>query len=88
MHVKPEQTLPGRDSYKLITETSEPMKASLKRDLAATLIATAAGVAAWWFGFARVIWPAHPQIAAFIITVVLGIVVKQAWPIEVGQRRS
>jgi hypothetical protein len=47
--------------------------------LAATLIATVAGVGAWFFGWAKVIWPAHPQIAAFLITVVVGIVVNAAW---------
>ena len=63
------------------------MKASTNSALAATLIATAAGVGAWFFGVAKVIWPAHPQIAAFVITIVAGIVVKQTWPVDDGQKR-
>jgi hypothetical protein len=63
------------------------MKVSMNSTLAATLIATAAGVGAWLFGFDKVIWPAHPQIAAVLITVVVGIVVKQIWAVDVGQKR-
>ncbi len=62
------------------------MKAPTNSTLAATLIATAAGFGAWFFGFAKVIWPAHPQIAAFVVTIVVSVVVKQTWP--VGQKRS
>jgi len=53
--------------------------------LAATLIATAAGVGAWFFGFAKAIWPAHPQLAAFVITVVVSVVVAKVWPAAVEQ---
>jgi len=64
------------------------MKAPTNSTLAATLIATAAGVGAWLFGFAKAIWPAHPQIAAFAITIVVSIVAKQIWPVDVGRKRS
>jgi hypothetical protein len=47
--------------------------------LAATLIATAVGVGVWLTGIAHAIWPAHPQLAAFAITIVTGIVVQQTW---------
>jgi hypothetical protein len=63
------------------------MKASTNSTLAATLIATAAGVGAWFFGFAKVIWPDHPQVAALVISIVVSIVVKQIWPINVGRKR-
>ena len=63
------------------------MKASTKSTLAATLIATAAGVGVWLFGFAKAIWPAHPQIAAFVVTIVVSVVVKQVWPVDVGQKK-
>ena len=56
------------------------MKASTKSTLAATLIATAAGVGAWFFGLSKAIWPAHPQIAAFVITIVVSIVVNRSGP--------
>ena len=63
------------------------MKASTKSTLAATVIATAAGVGAWLFGLAHAIWPAHPQIAAFAITILVSVVVKQIWPADAGQKR-
>jgi hypothetical protein len=63
------------------------MKASMSRTLAATLIATAAGIGAWFFGVSKAIWPTHPQIAAFAITIVVGVVVNQIWPVEAGQKR-
>jgi hypothetical protein len=61
------------------------MKHSMNRTLAAALIATAAGLIAWFLGFARMIWPAHPQITAFLITVAVGIVVNQTWPADPGR---
>ena len=63
------------------------MKTSMNSTLAATLIATAVGVGAWFFGVAKEIWPVHPQIAAFLITIVAGIVVKQLWPADFGRTR-
>ncbi len=64
------------------------MTTSTNSTLAATLIATAAGVGAWFFGFAEAIWPAHPQIAAFVITIVVSVVVKKFWPISAGPKSS
>lgn len=63
------------------------MKASTTSTLAATLIATAAGAGAWFFGFASAIWPSHPQIAAFAITLAVSVVVKQIWPVAAGRKR-
>lgn len=63
------------------------MKASTSSTLAATLIATAAGTGAWLLGVAKLIWPAHPQVAVFLITIVTSIVVKQIWPVDDGKRR-
>ena len=63
------------------------MKTSMGSTLAATLIATAAGIGVWFFGVSKAIWPSHPQIAAFVITIVVGVVVKQIWPVDVGQKR-
>jgi len=60
------------------------MKASTKSTLAATLIATAAGIGAWLFGVAKAIWPTHPQIAAVVITIVVSVVVKTVWPVGTG----
>jgi len=52
----------------------------MNRNLAATLIATVAGTGSWLSGLARATWPAHPLVAAFLITIVVSIVVLQAWP--------
>jgi len=61
-------------------EVQDRMKAPMNSTLAATLIATAAGLGVWLLGIAKEIWPAHPQICALIITIVVSVVVKQAWP--------
>ncbi len=63
------------------------MKASVNSTLAATLIATFVGIAAWLSGIAKAIWPAHPQIAAFVLTIVVSILVKQIWPVDVRPKR-
>jgi hypothetical protein len=63
------------------------MKASTNSTLAATLIATAAGLGAWFFGLAQAIWPAHPQITALLITIVVSVVVKQIWPVDAAHKR-
>jgi len=63
------------------------MTASMNRNLAATLIATAAGLVAWLSGLAQLIWPAHPQICALLITIVVSVVVMQVWPAIAGQKR-
>ena len=53
---------------------------TLKISLIASLIATAAGFSAWEFGVARMIWPAHPQMADFLLALIVGIAVQIAWP--------
>jgi len=62
------------------------MKASTSTTLAASLIASAAGIGAWFFGLCDIIWPAHPQIAAFVLTIVVTVVMMKLWPV-VGQKR-
>ena len=56
------------------------MNSRMSATLAATLIATAAGVASWYFGIARAMWPDHPQLGILLITVFTGIVVSVLWP--------
>jgi len=53
---------------------------TLKTSLIASLIATAVGFGAWEFGVAQRIWPAHPQMADFLLVIVTGIVVQIIWP--------
>jgi len=53
--------------------------ASAKGTVVATLIATAIGTGAWLLGWSGVIWPSHPMIATFILTVFTYVVVKMLW---------
>jgi hypothetical protein len=53
---------------------------TLKVSLIASLIGTAAGLGSWLFGIGRIIWPAHPQFACFLLTLVTTIVIQITWP--------
>jgi hypothetical protein len=53
---------------------------TLKVSLIASLIGTAVGLGAWVFGLGQIIWPAHPQVASFLLTLVTTIVIQIAWP--------
>ena len=39
------------------------------KTLKASLLASAIGTGAWMLGLTRAMWPAHPQLAVFILTV-------------------
>jgi uncharacterized membrane protein len=39
------------------------------KTLKASLLASAIGTGAWMLGLTRATWPAHPQLAVFILTV-------------------
>jgi hypothetical protein len=53
---------------------------TLKVSLIASLIGTAVGLGSWVFGFGQIIWPGHPQMASFLLTLVTTIVIQIAWP--------
>lgn len=53
---------------------------TLKVSLIASLIGTAAGLGAWIFGVGRIMWPAHPQMACFLLTLAATFVIQIAWP--------
>jgi hypothetical protein len=53
---------------------------TMKVSLIASLIGTAVGLGAWFFGLGQVIWPAHPQLACFLLTLATTIVIRFAWP--------
>ncbi|MGD0732316.1 MAG: hypothetical protein ABR956_13730 [Terracidiphilus sp.] len=61
---------------------------TLKVTLVATLIGTAVGLGAWLFGLGQLLWPGHPQLASFLLTLVTTIVVQFSWPklIETNSR--
>lgn len=53
---------------------------TLRISLIATAIATVASFWARAFGFTQRLWPAHPQMAGFLLMLVTCIVVQIAWP--------
>ena len=55
---------------------------TLKITLIATLIATAVSFWAGGLGLTQKIWPEHPQLAGFFLTLVTCIVVQLVWPAE------
>ena len=58
---------------------------TLKISLIATAIATAASFWAGRLGLMQKMWPAHPQMAGFLLTLITCIVVQIAWPRLVGE---
>jgi hypothetical protein len=53
---------------------------TLRISLIASLIGTALGLGTWVFGLGQKIWPGHPQMACFLLTVATTIVIQIAWP--------
>ncbi|MGO8986632.1 MAG: hypothetical protein ACLPHI_09430 [Terriglobales bacterium] len=53
---------------------------TLKVSLIASLIGTAAGLGSWIFGLGGMMWPGHPQMASFLLTLVTTIVIQIGWP--------
>ena len=50
------------------------------KTLKASLIASAIGTGAWMLGLTRMMWPAHPQLACFFLTLGATLVLLYAWP--------
>jgi hypothetical protein len=55
------------------------MKSSFKVTLIASLIGSAVGLWLWGSNAARSIWPEHPQLAAFFLTIIVTLVTQFAW---------
>lgn len=53
---------------------------SPRTTLIVSLIASAAGIGAWLLGVGKLIWPAHPQLAVFFLTIACTVVLMVAWP--------
>ena len=51
-----------------------------KISLVATLIGTAVGFWVWKLNLPRLVWPSHPQLAAFFLTLIASIAVQLTWP--------
>jgi hypothetical protein len=52
----------------------------MMRTLKVSLVASGIGILAWLSGLTTVIWPAHPQFAAFVFTVIATVALFAAWP--------
>jgi hypothetical protein len=50
------------------------------KTLKISAVATIAAMLAWWLGFAQKIWPTHPQLAVFLLALVICIVLQFTWP--------
>ena len=50
------------------------------KTLKASLIASATGIGVWLLGITHAIWPAHPQMAALLVTVVATVVLMYVLP--------
>jgi len=53
---------------------------SVMKTLKISAVATIAAMLAWWLGFAHKIWPTHPQLAVFLLALVICIVLQFTWP--------
>ncbi len=49
------------------------------RTLKISLVATIASILAWWLRFPHRIWPAHPQLADFLLALIVCLVLQFAW---------
>jgi hypothetical protein len=56
------------------------MKRAARATLVGSLVGTIVGTWVAMSGTARMIWPAHPYLAAFLITLAITIIVEVAWP--------
>ena len=50
------------------------------KTLKASLAATVIGTGAWMLGLTRAIWPAHPQLAVFFLTIAATVALMYVWP--------
>jgi len=57
------------------------------KTLKISLVATIAAMAAWWLGIAQRIWPGHPQLAIFLLALVLCLILQFTWT-EPDKKRS
>jgi len=50
------------------------------KTLKVSLVASVIGTGAWMLGLTRKIWPAHPLLAVFFLTVAAAVILKYVWP--------
>ncbi len=59
-----------------------------KITLIASLIGTAVGFGTWILGLTRVVWPEHPQLAGFFLTLIATVVIQLTWPTDKSKQRT
>jgi hypothetical protein len=59
-----------------------------KTTLIASLIGTGVGFWAWKLGLTKMVWPEHPQLAGFFLTLITTIAVQQFWPTDKSKTSS
>ncbi len=52
---------------------------TVNASVVATCVGTAVGLAAWILGMGRLIWPAHPQVAGFLLTLGATVATQAVW---------
>jgi hypothetical protein len=53
---------------------------TLKVTLVATVVGTVVGTWAWWSGIGHKMWPGHPNLACFLLTLGSTIAATILWP--------
>jgi len=59
-----------------------------KITLVASLIGTAVGFWAWKLNLTRMVWPEHPQLAGFFLTLIATVAVQLSWPTDKSKTSS
>lgn len=59
-----------------------------KITLIASLLGTATGFWAWKLDLTRMVWPEHPQLAGFFLTLIATVAVQLAWPADKSKTSS
>jgi hypothetical protein len=50
------------------------------RTLKVSLAASVIGTGVWMLGLSRLLWPAHPYLGVFFITLIATVVLMYVWP--------
>jgi hypothetical protein len=54
------------------------------KTLKVSLIGTVVGLAAWGLGIGHILWPVHPQLAGFLLTLGATLLAQLSWPLLNG----
>jgi len=60
---------------------------TVMRTLKASLVGSAVGTGAWLLGLTNLMWPAHPQLAVFFLTIAATLVLMNVLPEPQSKRK-